>query len=171
MAELDSHSIELTLPQYAEFRSILKRRVALYENRVPMFWMDDVELDDRGEILRFRMSGMPQHENTIDVQRNQYGDKIILLWKVPKLARWNYYLIIPVLVFQGFVVSGMNDLKWSAQSIPLAFLLAFPLWIWFVISLRRSQISAGAAMLKKSLDDAADLARKTAPVNDSVAGS
>lgn len=163
MPDLDSHSIELTLPQYAEFRSILKRRVALRENRVPMFWMDDVELEDQGEILRFRMSGMPQHENRIDVQRNQYGDKINLLWKTPKLARWNYYLIIPVVLFLGY--------QWSIQSIPLAFLLAFLLWMWFVIALRRSQINTGASLLKKTLEDAADLARKTAPVNDPIVGS
>ena len=171
MPDLDSHSIELTLPQYAEFRSILKRRVALRENRVPMFWMDDVELEDQGEILRFRMSGMPQHENRIDVQRNQYGDKIILLWKTPKLARWNYYLLIPVLLYQGYVVIGMNDFKWSTQSIPLAFLLAFLLWMWFVIALRRSQINTGASLLKKTLEDAADLARKTAPVSGPIVGS
>lgn len=89
MPEPRQHTLEFTPEEYQRFRAVLKTQVILKQERVFGFFIDDMVLDDRGDVLRFKLAYMPPMLRKLDVFVSQTDSKVALSWNTPSLPWWD----------------------------------------------------------------------------------
>lgn len=159
MPELRQHTLEFTPEEYQRFRAVLKTQVILKQERVFGFFIDDMVLDDRGDVLRFKLAYMPPLLRKLDVNITQTDSKVALSWNTPSLPWWDMLATVLSAVAISIFTFTRPALRNDVTIESMVFIALLNVWVAFLCFRRKRHVIEGGERFAKAMESMSNRAR------------